>query len=197
MAVFAVYIKKEVDYFGEVSPFGNTYHYETDPGQSFDDAAVAASLIAAEREVTQNTVKFIGWTSWGPTDGTALANVIRDGGVTDLQGLAFATAGTYRETAALVVIEIARSAVLNRRRWLRKFIRVPGSTTGSLPTGILQGSTPLSASVAAEFVAYGNKIKNIDMNATTLPLVTEQGDGVPLGTDAQVRPYLYTRQIGR
>lgn len=196
MAVFAVYIKKEASYFGEVRPFGNTYHYKTAPGQVFNDQVVAEAVAAHEKAVTQASVTFTGWTSWGPTDGPALGNVIRENGPLSGPGAGAISPGTYREACALVVIEISRSPVLNRRRWLRKFLRNPGSAAAGMQTAVLQGSAPLTPALQADLVAYGNNIKNISQGGTSVGLCTEQGAEVPLATDAQVRPYLFTRQIG-
>ncbi len=196
MSVFAVYIKKESPYFGETRPFGNTYHYKTAPGQTFNDATVAAAVLAEERKVTQSTVQFKGWTTWGPTDGPALGNVIRQSGSVNQPGLATAAAGTYKEACALVVIEIDRSPVLNRRRWLRKFLRNPGIDGVSMNTDTLAGVAPIIPSIQAGLVAYGNAIKNISQGGTSVGLCTEKGDEIPLATNAQVRPYLFTRQIG-
>lgn len=196
MGVFAVYIKKEARYFGELRPFGNTYHYRTAAGQSFADQTVAEAVAEHERAVTSSEVTFTGWTTWGPTDGPDLGNVIRASG--DLAGTGEGTpnAGMYREACALVVIEISRSAVLNRRRWLRKFLRSPGVAGVGLNDQVLSGGYELPAGVQADLVAYGNNIKNIFQGADDVQLCTAEGDGIPIGTDAQVRPFLFTRQIG-
>ncbi len=196
MAVFAVYIKKETGYFGEVRPFGNTYHYETAPGQTFEDQAVAEELIRLEKGVTSSDATFTGWTTWGPTDGNALANVIRASGDASGAGQGQASSGMYKEACALVVIEISRSAMLNRRRWLRKFIRVPGAPAVGIASTILSGESPLPAALQTALVNYGNDIKTITTGTEFVDLVTESGDGIPLATPAQVRPYLFTRQIG-
>jgi hypothetical protein len=197
MAVFAVYIEKQSQYFGELAVFGNTYHYSTDPGQVFLDQAVAEDVAAAEAVVTQSSVDFIRWQTWGPTDGAPLANVMREAGELAFSGGGSAVAGTYKEACALVVLEIARSPLLNRRRWLRKFVRVPGGATMGLTGDTLAGSAPLSPELQALLVAYGNEIKTMPNVADSYTLCTEAGDGVPVATNAQVRPYLFTRQIGQ
>ncbi len=196
MGVFAVYIKKESPYFGAVRPFGNTYHYKTAPGQVFDDQTVAEKVLLEERKVTQSSVTFKGWTTWGPTDGPDLGNVIRQSGTATGPGQASVAPGMYKEACGLIVIEIDRSPVLNRRRWLRKFLRNPGAVGVGMTAATLAGQDPLPAELQTALVAYGNAIKNIVQGASSVGLCTEKGDGVPLGTNAQVRPYLFTRQIG-
>ncbi len=197
MAVYAVYIKKQSQYFGSLQDFGNTYHYKTTPGEVFRDQALAEAIAAAERKVTQRTVTYLGWQTWGPTDGAPLANVMRESGPFAFTGDGIDTPQTYKEACALVVLPIARSAILNRRRWLRKFIRVPGEVSLALSSGTLSGAAPLSGALQAALVAYGNAIKEITLLTNAYTLCTEQGDGVPLATNAEVRPYLFTRQIGQ
>lgn len=196
MGVFAVYIKKEASYFGEVRPFGNTYHYKTAPGQTFNDEAVAEAVALEERKVTQGSVTFKGWTTWGPTDGPPLGNVIREQGTLTGVGQGPVANAMYREVCALVVIEIARSPILNRRRWLRKFLRNPGVVGDSLSDQMLAGAAPLGPAFQTGMKAYGNAIKNISQGGTSVGLCTEAGDGIPLATPAEVRPFLFTRQIG-
>ncbi len=197
MAVFAVYIEKQSQYFGELAVFGNTYHYSTDPAQTFNDQAVAEDVAAEEQKVMQSTVDFLSWQTWGPTDGAPLANVMRAAGEFAFSGTGTAIAGTYKEACALVVLEIARSPLLNRRRWLRKFVRVPGGPTFGMTGDTLAGSAPLSPELQAHLVAYGNAIKTMPNVSGAYTLCTEAGDGVPVATNAEVRPYLFTRQIGQ
>lgn len=196
MATFAVSIRKQSQYFGELRTFGNTYHYSTDVGEPFDDEAVATSVAIAEKEITQSTVEFIGWESWGPTDGAPLANVMRASGEFDGFGEGVASPGTYKEACALVVWPIARSPVFNRKRWLRKFIRVPGYSFEVTAPDVLAGSAPMSAGMQGALVAFGNDVKNIPYGASTANLSTEDGERMPVGTNAEVRPFLFTRQIG-
>lgn len=197
MAVFAVYIEKQVEYFGQLEVFGNTYHYSTVPGQTFDDEGTAIHCADEEKLVTQSNVEFIGWRTWGPTDGTQLANIIRASGELDGFGQALANPSTYKEACALIVLEIDRSPVLNRRRWLRKFLRMPGGST-QMPDNVISGRDEIPPTLQDELVAYGNGVKRAPgPGADPYGLCTEDGDVVPLATNAQVRPFLFTRQIGR
>ncbi len=176
MAVFAVYIEKQTQYFGELRTFGNTYHYETEVAQPFDDEGVANQVAQLENDVTQSTVDFIRWKTWGPTDGAPLANVMRAEGELAFTGSAVASPGMYVEACALIVIEIGRSPVLNRRRWLRKFIRLPGYSGGVLAPDVISGRAPLPPAAQADFVTIGNLIKNIGIaGGGTVNLVTEGG----------------------
>jgi hypothetical protein len=65
-----------------------------------------------------------------------------------------------------------------------------------MQTAVLQGSAPISAALQADLVSYGNNIKNIFQGADDVQLCTAEGDGIPIATNAEVRPYLFTRQIG-
>lgn len=197
MAVFAVYVEKQAEYFGKLETFGNTYHYSTLPGQEFLDEDTANHVAEEERKVTQSNVQFVGWRTWGPTDGTQLANIIRASGDLDGIGGALKNSSTYKEACALVVLEIARSPLLNRRRWLRKFLRMPGGST-AMPDDVISGQQAIPQGLQDELVAYGNAVKRAPgPGADPYGLCTEEGDVVPLGTNAEVRPYLFTRQIGR
>lgn len=194
MAVFAVYIEKQEAYFGGVRRFGNTYHYQTAPGQTFQDEALANEVAAAEREVTSSAVEFVAWRTWGPTDGPVIDSIIRDEGSLSGVGLGTPVEAMYREVCALVVWPLARSAVLNRKRWLRKFIRVPGINGLTLSAGIAAGTAPMPQSTIDVFNAdYTSVVRELG-TTETIGLCSALGDEpVEAGT---VRPFLYTRQIG-
>jgi hypothetical protein len=199
MAVFAVYIEKEAAYQGAVRPFGNTYHYQTAPGQDFTDEATAELVAAEERKVTLSDVEFKSWVTWGPTDGPPLGNVIRQRGTFAFAGDGTGSFGMYRENCALVVWEIARSATLNRRRWLRKFLRNPGAAGVGMNDATLSGESPMPQTILDPLIAYGNAVKAITPGSAQMDpytLCTEDGDAVPLATATEVRPFLITRQIG-
>lgn len=194
MAVYALYIEKEVSYFGGVVVMGNTYHYLTAFGEPFRDAAVAEEVAEAEKTITTNEVAFVGWRTWGPTDGPIIDNIIRDAGPLSGVGFGAATQSMYREACALVTWPLERSAVLNRRRWLRKFIRLPSSPTGTFSSGVQSGQVAMTAAQQDAMVtSYANAVREVSIEGHEL--CTAAGD-VPIGP-AEVRPYLYTRQIGQ
>jgi hypothetical protein len=195
MGVFAVYIEKEEAYFGGLRRFGNIYHFETSPGQIFDDDNIANTVAGLEKKITSNEVEFVAWRTWGPTDGPVIDSIIRDEGQLSGTGLAQATSSMYREVCFLVTWPLTRSALFNRKRWLRKFIRVPGVSSQSLVGGISSGTLPLTTALINEInTAYTAPINSIG-TVDPLRLCTALGD-VPTGPGT-VRPYLYTRQIGQ
>ncbi len=194
MAVFAVYIEKEVQYFGGAQLMGNTYHYKTGVGEPFNDAAFATALAAAEKNVTEGSVAFKSWRTWGPTDGPIIDNIIRDDGLLTGTGFGSAQPGQYKESCALFVWPLARSAVLNRRRWLRKFIRMGAGGSTPFQAAVLAGQAQIPAANQTAMLAdYGNAIVNLGGFGHTL--CTAFGD-TPTGP-AEIRPFLYTRQIGQ
>ncbi len=195
MGVFAIYIEKEEAYFGGLRRFGNTYHYRTAPGQTLQDESLANEIAAAEKRVTSATVDFVGWRTWGPTDGPIIDNIIREDGVLTGPGLGGSNSSMYREVCALVVWPLARSRVLNRKRWLRKFIRIPGLEAASIPAGVAAGTEPLSQALIDQFNnTYTSAVVEIG-GLETIGLCTSLGDEpTEAGT---VRPFLYTRQIGQ
>lgn len=194
MPVVAVYIQKEISFEGAVRPFGNTYHYLVDDMNTLDDAALAAEIANQEKSITSLSVTFKGWRTWGPTDGSDFANVMRDSGLLSGVGSAAAATGSYREVCGLIVWPLARSETTNRRRWLRKFIRQMNLGT-TLTANQLQGTDPLtSTQITSINTAYTDQVLNNGPSAA-YDLCTEEGD-VPIAAGT-VRPYLKTRDIGR
>lgn len=194
MAVFAWSIEKEGRYFGQPVRFGNTYHYLTDLVEFARDAEVAQQLIEAERQVLASDIRVVGWKSWGPTEGTEFANVMREDGVVDLPGLRTPLPAQYMESCALVVWPLPRSPVTNRKRWLRKFLRKASSGFETDP--VIAGKDPMDSGARDFF--NGNYIEAVTTIATidgTKQLCTEDGT-LPNGA-GEVRPFYYTRQIGR
>lgn len=196
MAVFAVYIEKETSYTGETRRLGNTYHYQTAAGQTFDDADVATFIKDQEVQITSADVDFVGWTTWGPTDGPAINNVIRDSGTFNEPGQGGLVPGMYAENCALVVQEISRSPVLNRRRWLRKFIRLAAIPGAGYNDSVLRGTAELDPAVRQALEDYLNAVSDVPSGGGSVFLSTENGDGISNGLGSVCRPYLITRQIG-
>lgn len=195
MAVFAVYIEKEVDYHGAMRPFGNTYHYSTQTGEPFPDDELARFVANEERLVTASDVRFVRYRTWGPTDGPIFDNVMREEGTLNYFGAGADPSGAYREACSLVVWPLPRSPVTNRRRWLRKFLRL-GFGSGSAPgPTVIEGSAPLPADAIASLVAYGDAVRSPGALGLEDSLCTE--DGAEPNGPTEVRPYLYTRQIGQ
>lgn len=196
MAVFAVYIKKETEYQGGLREFGNTYHYRTNSGQVFNDENVINSVADAERAVTSDKVTFVQGTTWGPVDGPQFNSVMRGSVELSGTGNSPSPAGMYKEACILAVWPMERSALTNRRRWLRKFLRM----------------ATIGVSISAEEASGSAKIQESDLDIFVSAYVDPvtvvgglAGDGYELcNEDGQipnapglVRPYYYTRQIGQ
>lgn len=193
MATFAVYIEKSVAFMGNPNDvFGNTYHFNVDPATDIDDEALALAVADAERAVTELTIQFTRWVTWGPTDGAAVDNVMREDGILDFTGSVATVPEIYRTVCALVVWRLPRSPVTNRRRWLRKFLR---SATGvPVDPAVISGQNPFPADAEAAFATYASAIRNVQVGMQDHLLSTE--DGTVATAAGEVRPYMRTRQIG-
>ncbi len=192
-ATYALYIAKEESYFGAVRPFGNTYHFNVPDGTILSGSQASGVVANAEKLITSSEVDFKSWKVWGPTNGPAFANIIQSSGDLTGSGSGVPNTNVYREACYLIVWELGRSPTTNRRRWLRKFIRVPGGTSAALLPGVAAGVSPLTTTQQNEILtAYANKITALVTTPGTLS--TDKGSE-PVGAP-QVRPYLYTRQIG-
>lgn len=195
MAVFGVYIEKEVDYFGRRRSMGNTYHYQTGTSQIFNDEAVARQVAEAEQTVTQASVRFTRWVTWGPTDGDSFDNVMREDGEFDFAGIGIQEGAQYREACLLCVWPLPRSETTNRKRWLRKFIRL-GSAATALSDSQVAGVNPLDpADIQYVFDNYIGPVTAVTSSADDTELCTADGDTPD--KPGVVRPYLFTRQIGQ
>ena len=198
MAVFAVYIEKSTTYRNEENRFGNTYHYQTDFGDQFDDAEVAQFVHDQEQPVTQGIVNFVGWRTWGPTDGTAADNVIRESGVFADAGGAPTEANMYVTNAAVPIVEVQRAPVTNRRRYLWKFIRNPSVDLAAWTANQLRGIDPMPQEVQDALLAYAQAVTNFTTSGgSNITLCNAQGDATAVAADWTVNPYLRTRQIDR
>ena len=193
MAVFAVSIVKSVSYAGAQREFGNTYHYQTDVGQPFPDRELAEAVAEAERNVTSNEVNFVRWVTWGPTDGSRFDNVMReDGALSGTGDISHSNVPVYREVCSLVTWPLSRSPVTNRKRWLRKFLRMGVGASPSVES--INGSGPLTVSMQVALETYAVDVLTPVGGALSVRLSTADGDE-PVA-DPIVREYMYTRQIG-
>lgn len=194
MAVFAVYIEKEVSYHGAPQRFGNRYYYQTEPTQVFNDSAVAQQVIDAELPLLATEATIVGWRTWGPVDGPEFENVMRESGELNTPGQAVVDQALYREACLLIVWPLPRSQATNRRRWLRKFLRYSGPS--GTDSRVAAGAERLDDSQRQSVLdVYANPVTVLSSAVDDLELCAENGD-LPTGPPV-VRPYLYTRQIGQ
>lgn len=194
MAVFALRIVKSTSYMGAVREFGNTYHFSTQTGEPFPDEELANYIAAAERAVTSSEVEFLRWQTWGPTDGAPFDNIMREDGTFDFFGSGVSSTGLYREVCAVVAWPLSRSPATNRKRWLRKFLRMPGFSS-DMGGGVVSGVNPLSSSQLAALEQYGDTVRSPQPLGLEDSLCNVQGDE-PVGP-TEVRNFLTTRDIGR
>lgn len=196
MAVFAVYMEKEVDYFGSPRIFGNLYHFKTDPAQVFDDQSAMQDVHDAEQTITSLDVTFRRAQTYGPTDGAAFDNVMREDLTFGDQGLGPAGDGLYAEACLLVYWPLTRSVTTNRKRWLRKFVRLGTGT--SAPTAAVQRGADSISTVNQDYIRT-NYIDVVNFVGGTsgdaYQICTADGDTPTASGD--LRPYYYTRQIGQ
>lgn len=193
--MFAVRIVKRDKYAGVEREFGNTYHYATTLGETFDDSNVATAITAAEKNVTQVSVDFVRWESWGPTDGSAFDNVMRVRGTLSGTGAGADMPRMYREVAAVVAWELPRSPSTNRRRWCRKFIRCVGVAAITVTDPVMAGQDALPSNFITPLTTYGTAVQSVTSGGNTYELCTQEG--VTVFPGPLVRQYLVTRDIGK
>ena len=187
--------RKETAYGGGVRPLGNTYHFQTQVGEPFDDQAVAEYVAEQERLIAPSQLTFSRWQTWGPTDGDPVANVMRESGELSGTGSAGSNQQIYKEVCSLIVWPLPRSQPLNRRRWLRKFMRMCVGPATSLSLDELNGSAPLTQENIDALLTYANNVQTPPPLGLESSLCTKEG--VEPNGDPIVRPFLVTRQIGR
>lgn len=194
MAVFATRIIKEAEFQGAMRRFGNTYHYNAPLSAPFNDQEIGEGLADLEGTITSSSVRFVGWQTWGPTDGDAVDNVMREDGELDFTGDGMAQTDVFREVCMLLVWPLPRSEVRNRKRWLRKFIRMAAPSDNDLSAGVYAGVDPIdSNAVSSVEASYLEPVRSTFF--ADLELSTD--DGTETTGPGVVRPYMITRQIGK
>ncbi len=191
MAVFAVSITKELDWRGQAQQFSNIYHLNTNVGQIFDDIAAIDALVAAERPIFSNNVRFKVARTWGPTNNGQAASLMRD--IKDLTGIGQATssASAYKEMAILARWPLGRYGSRNRPQFLRKWLH-----TNALHGYPPDGSDPLT-SVPTALQTYLNAVTFVNPPGLQDGYELCSWDGkLPTGP-ATLTKYLEHRQFGR
>lgn len=193
MAVFAVSIEKGVGWRGAQQPFSNVYHYVTETAEPFNDGAVIADLVAAEKLVHSTDVEFLTARTWGPTEQGPLVSKTREIADLDGTGAVSPSPSWYRELALLISWDLGRYGLRNRRQFARKWLHTCTGT--GLPSTAFNGSTAISA-VPQNIVDYIGSVRFVGgVNSDAYTLCTAEGRTTQ--APGQLYPYIEHRQLGR
>lgn len=199
MPVYAVYIEKQVPFQGRNPVFGNTYHYKVPESASNDQLRNAANeVMSREQAVTVNEVNFVRLVTWGPTDQTEFDNIMRtDDIVENTTGDLLENFESFREACLNVVWGLPRSEVHNRKRWLRKYLRMAG--TASMPVASVQGFQSIPDGDKATIISdYADPVRQVTFDfGSGLFGDLCTADGVDLDGGSGVRDFYITRQISK
>lgn len=195
MPVYGLYIQKEIPYFGEMRPAGNTYHYDISVEPEGGWGLLGEYVAGVEQDIMADDVHFSGWTVWGPTDGPQVDNVIIDSGQLDMNGTAGSGQQMYSEACSLAYWTLPRAPVTNKRRWLRKFWRLGLGDSAELSPDVVGGKSQIPQAVQDMLAQAASQVALPPMVGATRSLCTE--DGTVATSDGNVRPYFFTRQIGQ
>lgn len=189
MAVFAAEITKRRSIRGSQEEFANVYHYSTNVAEAFDDDAVINALAAAEKLVHSGDVAFVRGRTWGPTDGPAFDNIIRE--TFDLTGSGSVTGSGSIHVEGVVVVrwDLPRSPATNRRRWLRKYLHV-GILNGTVTSAVTSGAVEIPTANRAAYVTYAQTVQNLTgAGSSEYQLCTADGAEYVPNTE-RVMPYV-------
>lgn len=191
MAIFGVSITKQVSYRGGMEQFSNVYHYETDPGQTFDDSQVITDCANNEAELMGTRVQFVEGRSWGPV-GNPITSITRTIQTLTRTGAKANQAGMPPEGCFLVSWPAGRSAVTGRIVYLRKWIR-PMTLAGGTAT-MVEETAQIAAGLIPEIEAYANGVQaQGGIGSAAYPLVAASGRGIT--GPAIVNPWLESHDL--
>ena len=194
MPVYAIYTNKRAFYRDHEEDMGNTYHYKfPTPATDEELTEVLDRIITLEQSITPNEINFIGGTAWGPTDGPEVDSVMRIDVERDLTGDLLEQFASYATASLNIRWPLPRSPLLNRKRWLRKYMRQCG--VPSVTSREAQGRDPISAAAKGDISSrYVNSIHPLGF--TSLPdLSLCTADGVEALGPGVVRNFYTTRQM--
>jgi hypothetical protein len=174
--------------------WSNVYHYVGDEG-AFDEgnaATVLDQLLAAERPVHSNAIRFVEGRVWRTPSAVGRRDtvLVRD---ETASGTATESDTMYIECAYLIQWRTARPSATGRPVYLRKFIHAC-STLGSSTGGMQSGRTQLGTTERGVLTTYARAVDTVTWSTVTLPLGSESGRIAPEAGE-QIFPYLEHRQF--
>jgi len=194
MPIYGVSVTKSVEWHGQPEEFSNTYHYNSGLLDNVTANALLDQLVPLERGVHGSNVNFKEARVWeaggSPQENETI--LIRD---ISGAGVLPSVAAIYRECCVVVKLYLGRKSTTGRRIYLKKFVR-PCALPSNDSDGVT-GGRALIQSNTDPFKTYGNSIKNLTVAGIPdgARLCAPDGTGLPLGTDAEVIPWLSVRQF--
>lgn len=194
MPIYGASMTKQFMYHGQVEQFSNVYHYESGVFDSVVANALLDQILSEERKVHTSAVRFLVGRVW-EAGGTPAQNqmiLVRD--FTEF-GLMAASSKIHRAAAVVVKLFLGRKSTTGRKIYLRKHLHAEGLPSSVTAESV--GESILSSVNKAPFIAYGNAIKNFTVAAIPggARLVSPDGTGLPVGTNAEVKDGLSIRQF--
>jgi len=181
-----------VTWRGVEEEFTNVWHYDATVDTTSQE--VADAVVAEEKKVFGQNVKFKKVQVWGPADGTKLqSQMLLQQPLTGF-GTTFAGAILAKELTAVISWDTGRVNTRGGRVFLRKYLHLgqwPFSNEDEA-----KGNVAMPANQQTEMVRFGNAMKNI-VGLGRASLCDKRGRKLPLGTDAKVLPHLRIRQFRR
>lgn len=198
MAPFQFTVTMQTQWRGQAEEFSNVFHYDIDVSDQGNERLelVLDAIVNNMRPIFGSEVTFVRGRVNGPTNQGAAADTMRV--IKDYSGAgtrAPTSGGTIgKESAVVVSMYVGRNPATGRKRFLRKFLHVGVINSQSDPVRL--GSSQLPASEITFFEDWFESMKNLTIPPdVAVPIVTPQGDGLPLNTEAVCLPYLHTRQL--
>ena len=198
MTLYAVSIEKQTTFHGKNEEFSNVYFYEGPAFQAGDEnyKRLCDRLVAAEKLVHGNEVTFLRARIWS-SGASALENVTL--GLFDYTG-----AGTlavteliHAEEDVLVEWECARSNILGRKVYLRKYLRPQGLPVGS-NASMGRGKLALASGVMTPFKTYADTVQApSDATMPQFSLVSPTGRTPRAAANGVIDPLIRTREFRR
>lgn len=192
MGAYGVSIEKKFTFRGLDERFSNVYHYRISVPTDADYPLLANAVLARDKAAYDGNVTFLTSRVFGPTEGSASANLMRL--VRDETGTGtgtFSATAAYPELCYVTSIYVGRSPVKNRKVFVRKFLRaircwnVSDNPVSGLVTSTSQGLVN----------AWMNANKQVTASAVNFDMVTPKDQLVPTGNNATTLNYLHIRQI--
>lgn len=198
MAPYGIAVTMQTQWHGAAEQFSNVFHYDAGAGINTEAGWISLgdAVVAAIRPLFSNTVTFVQFRVFGPTNGTKAENQMR--AVKDLSGLGSLSTGQSMPPEMAIVCKayIGRGPA-GGKQFLRKFFhlcRLPGGSGGPEEA---YGITSLNAAIKAPVANAMNSLKTVTVGGQDNDLCTPNGKHIPLGTNFTTSDYVSTRQFRR